>query len=277
MSFSFLSARVPFRVHTIHRRRRVVVSVALAAASVAAVIAGTTAGAASSSVSGMSMPGDFKTWQRTFSDDFNGDALDRTKWSPYAGTNKSTSMSHFDRGQTIVSGGILTLRTTFNGTSGMGAGVSQAVSGGQSYGKWVVRMRAQKAAGINYALMLYPENGAWPPEVDFAEDGGGDRTHTTATLHYTPKNLQIHNTLRGVDFSKWHNLGVILTPGHVQYTIDGRVWAEYDSSGVPNEKMWLGIQTGIFNCSDRSISCVDSTTPATTDLQIDWVARYSAR
>ena len=225
--------------------------------------------------SGLPMPGDFSTWKMTFSDDFNGSAIDTSKWGVYNGTPKG-GVGRWDKSMTTVSGGMLHLRAQKVNGQWLTAGVSNARAGSQKYGKWAVRFRIASANGIGYALLLYPGNGGWPPEVDFAEDGGGARQSSMATLHWAPGNQQVHNTLK-VDNTSWHTMGAIITPSYTQYTLDGVVWASV-TGHAPTEPMWLGMQTQVKTCQAQySGSCMSSVMPSKVDLDVDWVGRWTAK
>jgi len=45
--------------------------------------------------------------------------------------------------------------------------------------------------GIAMVLLLWPADNSWPPEIDFCEDDLGYRNKSTATLHWSAKNLQL--------------------------------------------------------------------------------------
>ena len=163
------------------------------------------------------------TWKLTFSDEFTGSKLDTTKWGVYNGVPKGGT-GRWDPSLAWVQAGMLVLRSKQIGGQWATSGVSNARAGSQKYGKWEVRFRIDAGNGIGYALLLYPASGAWPPEVDFAEDGGGTRQSTTATLHWAPGNQQSHATV-AMNATVWHVMGVIVQPGYTQYTVDGVVFA----------------------------------------------------
>ena len=122
----------------------------------------------------------------------------------------------------------------------------------QTYGKYLVRMRADRGNGISTIALLWPRANIWPPEVDFYEDGGGDRANMTATLHCGPNgvdNCKIQKSLNGYDFSQWHTVGVEWTVGKLVYTIDGYRWAIVTGPGVPSIPMVLGLQSQSLECS----------------------------
>jgi hypothetical protein len=72
-------------------------------------------------------------------------------------------------------------------------------------------------------------------------------------------------------------MGVTWTPRRLVYTLDGHPWATVRSRHVPAERMELDLQAQAGTCGDRYAPCPDATTPASVDLQVDWVAVYARR
>lgn len=249
-------------------------AVGLVAAVLPAIATGGVAEAAGSP-SGVAMPGDIPGWTRTFADDFSGTTLDSTKWGKYAGIPKSSSVAMWDQSHVVVGSGLMTIVGTRSGDRFVTGGVSSARAGGQKYGRWELRFRADKGDAIGYALLMYPSSGGWPPEIDFAEDFGGNKTQTMATLHWGSTNQQIHK-FGYADFSQWHTVGLIWTPGRVDYLLDGAVFASVTGSGVPAEPMWLGMQTEAKTCNSSGSNCPNGVAPTSADLEVDWVVRYAA-
>ena len=116
--------------------------------------------------------------------------------------------------------------------------------------------------------------GSWPPEIDFAEDGGGNRQTTTATLHYGSGNTQVQRSVNA-DFTQWHTLGVEWTPGKLVYTLDGQPWATVTNPNVPSRPMVLAMQTQVWGCGIAGYDCPDASTPASSDVDVDWVVAYA--
>ena len=234
------------------------------------------------SPSGQAMPiGDIPGWHQVFADDFNGTTLNTSNWGPYSGQPGGDTAGWWSRSHVVVGNCLLTLKGYADPAAKPGVfvtgGVGMKDTHAQTYGKYLVRMRADKGDGISAIALLWPQADVWPPEVDFFEDGGGNRTSATATWHCGPNgidNCQVQKTLTGYDFSQWHTLGVEWTAGKLVYTIDGTPWATVTEAGVPSIPMILDLQSQSLECS-RWNTCLDSSTPAEVDMQIDWVVAYS--
>jgi beta-glucanase (GH16 family) len=252
----------------------------LAIAAVAGGLSGLVFAAATTAGAGGAMPtGDLPGWKLVFTDGFTA-GLRKEKWGVYSGRPGGDPGGWWAPSHATVTNGVLHLTTYRDSSFGgrwVSAGVSSAPAVRQTYGKYEVRFRADSGKGVGIVLLLWPSGGGWPPEIDFAEDGGERpaRGHITATLHYGADDRQIQRTVRG-DFTHWHVVGVEWTPGHLAYTLDDRVWARVTSVHVPDEPMELDLQAQAGTCGDPFAPCPDATTPPRVDLQVDWVAVWAS-
>jgi beta-glucanase (GH16 family) len=156
----------------------------------------------------------FGSWTCTFADDFNGSALDATKWAPV--TTASTGVSggpacFVDTPQNIaVYGGALHLTARqeaapFACTSSRGTFTTQYTGGqvathgrfSQTYGRYAVRAAfpAATVAGLQSTLWLWPEHPATAAaigEIDFAEWYSRWPDLNVPYLHYTYSPLSVN-------------------------------------------------------------------------------------
>jgi beta-glucanase (GH16 family) len=227
--------------------------------------------------SGAPMPvGDMPGWHQVFRDDFLGSSLNRRAWGAYEGQPGGDPGGWWDPSHVVVRGGTAQLETYRDARFGrrwVSGGMSSAYALRQTYGKYLVRFRVDAGDGVALVLLLWPAADVWPPEIDFGESGGGSRHEMSATLHFGPGDHQIQRSV-SADFTRWHTMGVEWTPGRLQYTLDGRVWATVDSPAVPALPMEMDAQTQAGTCGDRYAPCPDATTPDKVVAQIDWVVAY---
>jgi beta-glucanase (GH16 family) len=219
-------------------------------------------------------------WHRVFFDDFS-QGLRSSWWGLYSGQPGGDPGGWWAPSHAVVAHGVLSLETyrdpAYRGRW-VSAGLSSAPALKQTYGKYEVRMRVDRGKGVAFVALLWPVGNRWPPEIDFAENGGEDGTRETAsgTLHYGPNDSQLQRTLR-VDLTRWHTLGVEWLPGELTYTIDGRPWAVVKSHAVPSEPMALDLQAQTGTCGIPQAPCPDRGTPGYVNAQIKWVAAYAYR
>jgi beta-glucanase (GH16 family) len=221
--------------------------------------------------------GNIPGWRQVFTDNFDGSKPDSSKWYVYSGRPGGDPGGQFDPSHVTVSDGMLVISAYRNPADG-GRWVTGGVSSGaglvQTYGKYLVRFRLDPGVGVTHALLLWPADNAWPPEIDFSEGNGSGATGMFATVHYGKQNWQETASLPHVNLSQWHTLGVQWTPGRLQYTIDGRIWDTMEGNFVPHVPMVLDLQTQTWPC-DSWARCPNASTPPVVRMYVDWVVAYA--
>lgn len=213
------------------------------------------------------------TFQLVFQDDFS--SLDTSVWTRYWGNPGSRPNAFWDPSHVKTQNGVLVLECYWDGAhpeANRTCGAVAAKGKAQTYGKWEVRARADWGPDMNAIALLWPYNDQWTHEIDFMEDWDGRRYDVEGTLHWLPdgKNNWEQNKLN-VDMTQWHTYGVIWTPGKVEYTLDGNVWATQTGEigwKVPDYPMWMALQ--IENMRE-----LGSETPAHVNMYVDWIKQYS--
>jgi beta-glucanase (GH16 family) len=194
-------------------------------------------------------------WDLRFTDEFSRDeqippvGTSGTAWGAYSGPAGGNRWARWSPDNVVVGDGNLVLKTTQEGDRYITGGVGNDVE--QKYGKWEVTLKMPYSPLVKFVLLLWPAEG-WPPEVDFGEGGGKNGfpdgysaySHWGTAAQQQPGNkLQTADTLRGLDMNDWHTIGVQWRPNIIDYTIDGQIWATVTNQAVPDQKMWLAIQT----------------------------------
>lgn len=216
-------------------------------------------------------------WREVFSDNFPGPGLNRANWRLYHGQPGGDPAGWFEPSHVRVSQGMLVVsayRDPNRGERWATGGLSSSPGLVQTYGKYLVRFRMDKGVGVGHAMVLFPANNTWPPEIDFSEDNGGARNSTLATVHYGASDHHVASKI-AVDLTQWHTLGVEWLPARVVFTLDGRDWYQLAGRAVPAVPMTLDIQTQTWPCSGTWGVCPDTRTPPVVRLQVDWVVAYA--
>lgn len=217
-------------------------------------------------------------WKLSFVERFDR-PLNDDVWGLYEGQPGGDPGGWWDPSHVVVRDGTLRLETYRDpkfGNRWVSGGVSNSQVLKQRYGRYEVRFRMNAGRGVAGILLLWPVRDVWPPEIDFAENGGASATRTrmSATLHYDADNKQIQREVFA-DFTRWHTMGVRWTPGKLVYTIDGRTWGTVRSRHVPDEKMELAMQAQAGTCGDEYAPCPDETTPDRVTLEVDTVRAWA--
>jgi beta-glucanase (GH16 family) len=210
-------------------------------------------------------------WQPAWIDDFSGSTIDHNAWSVYNNTNPKNPQGPRLASNVIVHNGEVTLRNTKVNGVWSAAGICAAKVSTGTYGKYLVRARFDHGLGVKAVALLWPQGNTWPPEVDFMEYDARDANHSKLLLtnHFRPSNSMQHASVSG-DYTGWHTFGVAWTPTQLRYSLDGKTTAVM-TGHIPTKQMWLGLQTAIGGQVKP-----DATTPATVNLDVDWVAYYRA-
>lgn len=205
------------------------------------------------------------------SDDFNGSAVDTSKWylPGECWGASSTVVAGRCASHDSVHDGYLDEHGTTDGKTGyLGSNFSQ------KYGKWEVRMRlVQNQAGQNFhpVLIAWPYNDAWPSgaEYDYLESDFPGDTHATAFMHHPTQSgvVQDQYTSGTLDLTQWHNYAFEWTPTALKGYIDGQLWfTDSDPNAQAPAAMKQTIQLDNFNSTSGM---------ADVDMEVDWARVYA--
>ena len=227
------------------------------------------AGGGGAAPSGAGAPGNVPGWRLTYSTDFPGNSLP-SNWGAYSGQPGSDPDGKWDPANVAVSGGELHFYASNGATGGVSFGGNP-----QTYGMYQVRMKGDYEPGINISdiLLLWPDSNVWPPEIDFFEDSGGDRSNYLATVHPGPNGQnsnQVHVNVNNNNATQWHTYGVQWTPSTITFTVDGQSVgsvSQSDTGSWPNIAMNLDIQSQNLGPAQPA--------NGTETMTVAWVAEYA--
>jgi beta-glucanase (GH16 family) len=216
-----------------------------------------------------------------FTDNFSGTKLNLKSWGVYNDPQANgTGDPRRTKSSVRVRDGFLELIGHYQKPYGdVSGGVANNLN--RTYGRWVVRFRADAGAGYAPVVLLWPQGkNAWPAngEIDMAEITHANRHGAGEFLHLGKDHFIGKKIPTSVNFTKWHTLAVDWLPDHVTYWLDGRpLWTVKRRSGssnyVPSKPFHLALQND-QGCDD---SCKpDKATPRQVIMQIDWVKVYAA-
>ena len=247
---------------------------------------------------------DGSAWTCTFADDFDGNALDRSRWSP--ATTEATGLTYgdcwVDRPQNLeVKGGALRLTTrkesepvtcTANGSTVTTPYTSASVTtwGHYTMNRGRVEIRAKMPAssgpGVHSALWLFPQtlkywgDGLGTGEMDIAEFYSQYPDRLIPTVHYATSTRDYTNYFCMVDDpTAWHTYALEWDRERIRVEYDGQVCLDHairtsDTSveqGEPFDQDYTINLTQMLGV-DGNKPTTDTTFPAT--LQVDWVRAW---
>lgn len=221
-----------------------------------------------------------------FADEFDGNAVDTTKWAvadgdKRAGTILNTStpdMVQVRDGSLFVSAD----RTPAGSAKAYTAGFLDARgSYARTYGKFEFRARFPTAVGVWYAIWATPLTQPFPeidveitnittPQLWLVNHWAAPPlpANSRRTYFVAPKDAK--DTANAIDFGQFHTYTMIWKPGLLELKLDGETKLTRTTQGVPDVPLawkinsWVGGWTGAPNDS----------TPFPVTFEVDWMHVY---
>jgi hypothetical protein len=205
-------------------------------------------------------------WTLVQSEDFNGTAVDTTKWILYNGTGNGGNGLRSPTALSVANGLLTITATMVNGTLVSG-GISDRLN--QAYGRFEFRVRTDPDPSLvtSGVVLTWPQSGKWPVdgENDIYETTlDADRNPFKSFIHYGATNQQywFHHPYDG---TQWHTMAMEWEPTAIRIYRDGVLaWTVTDVNAIPDVAHHLSIQLDAFKQSMTG----------TVRLQVDWVRIY---
>jgi len=180
-------------------------------------------------------------WQLVWSDEFEGDSLDMSKWSYQFGTGSSEGLSGWGNNElqyytsrpenVFVNNGnlhIVALEESYEGMNYTSARLRSINQGDWRYGRFEARAKLPKGQGIWPAIWMMPTDavyGGWPAsgEIDIVELVGHEPNIIHGTIHYGPPHTYSGGayTLPAGDFSdNFHTFAIEWENGEIRWYVD---------------------------------------------------------
>jgi beta-glucanase (GH16 family) len=236
----------------------------------------------------LTVPG--SAWKLIWHDEFDGDTLDKTKWSiglPWGGTD-GTGRHHNDQyasyimdDDIAVRDGSLHLTTqkrdvtdkknvVWHYTEGL---ITTNKSFQTRYGYFEIRAKMPTEAGAGTWPAFWTLSDGWPPEFDIIEYWGSDnRIHQgTVTRGKDGKDRWESYHRANVCITGWHTFGLEWGPGYQHYNIDGVV-----NNSLYGEHLADPVRTH-YLLLNSGVDARRPPTPGTAfpnDFEVDWVRVY---
>jgi beta-glucanase (GH16 family) len=224
-------------------------------------------------------------WQLTFSDEFNSQTIDVTKWQTkdqwgletYSGGGVQEQQCYKDSALSVLNGSlVITAKPkTFSACSGSIDVTKNIYESGRitSYSKF------SQAYGYFESRMMFPDGqGIWPawwivgypPEIDIMEWVAKDPLNTHHTLHSAALTKGFSYSKATSFANEWHIYAVDWQPGLIVWYVDNKEVARLaDATNIPSGPMYMLINLAIGG------SWPGSADPFTMkQMQIDYVRVY---
>jgi hypothetical protein len=227
--------------------------------------------------SGEAMPlGDLQGWDQVFTEDFVT-PLSRgsfpgsygDQWLSYDGFADTSGRGDYEQDIISAHDGMLDLYLHTEDGRPLGAAPVPLVDGewgGQTYGRFSVRMKADPLNGFGVASLLWPDSENWSEgEIDFPEGAFDDVARASNHCPGDPEENCFY-TESTAEFVDWHTYTIDWTPTRLSFLVDG-VTVGTTTDDIPDVPMHWVLQSGT----------VDGTPDPDTagHLWIDWATIYA--
>lgn len=216
-----------------------------------------------------------------FEDEFDGCALDTTKWSPTwawgTGLSKTYPNDESVPANIVIQNGVANFIVSKDPTpTGRPYAAAAATTKGRfsrTYGYFEMSAKMPKnAKGLWPSMFMLPEDSSWPPEIDVVEWLGIKPRSAFTAVHYGSANYELTREVPGQDFSDdFHRFGVLWTPSAVTWYIDG-VEVFKATSGIPSKPLYILLNNSTGGWANN---VVDSTTVFPAVYSVRYVKAYS--
>lgn len=219
--------------------------------------------------------GDLPGWEQTFTEDFTTPVARgqfpgayAPKWTSYDGFPNTSGHGDYEQDIIAAEGGNLDLYLhAQNGRPKVAAPVPLVNGewGGQTYGRFSVRMRADDAEGYGVAFLLWSDANNWDDgEIDFPEGLLGQRARG---FNHCPGNPTVNCLVveSKAALEDWHTYTIEWAPKRLSYLIDGRAVGS-TTAHIPDKPLHWVMQVE----SPEPASAIHSS----GHLLIDWATVY---
>lgn len=234
-------------------------------------------------------PPDPSVWEPTFVDEFDGDRLDYTKWTPRDpwGVVRNDELQAYVIKAFHVENGFLKIRCEdvpafYDGAKREFRSGMMTTTGkfSQQYGRFEIRCRVPKGKGLWPAFWLLPEPPAWPPEIDVLEILGHEpdkvyfSNHWPAPADPDGNSLSQTGEFKGIDFSKAHHTFAIEWEENlIRWFVDG-VERHRSEREVPDTPMFLLVNLAL---GGGWAGEPDASTQFPADFEVDFIKAWRKR
>ncbi len=246
-------------------------------------------------------PGDSGVWTLVWQDEFNGTALDGTKWSVMVGDGCDLGICGWGNGELqwyqdrnlLVTNGVLTItakQESAGGKSYTSARLRTAGKGDWKYARVEARARLPQGQGFWPAIWMLPTDdvyGGWAAsgEIDIMELLGHEPATIHGTIHYGgewPANERTgtaYSLSTGTFADDFHTFALEWESGVIRWYVDGELYqtlTEWNTGGFQfpapfDQRFHLLLNLAV---GGGWPGAPDTTTVFPQEMVVDWVRVY---
>lgn len=215
-----------------------------------------------------------KKWELVWSDEFDGTAVDKTKWYlTDAAVVKNNEKQYYSPENVSVGNGLLTIlaeKKAQGGREYTSGHLDTKDKFAMTFGRWECRAKLPKTKAVWPAIWMLRQAGGWPPEIDIMEMLGHDPKTVYGSTHYgkLPNNQHTTDKFSGPDFSEdFHEFACEWYPDRVEFFVDGEKYSTQTKS-IPFEPFYFILNVAV---GGDWPGFPDNTTVLPQKMLVDWV------
>jgi len=255
-----------------------------------------------------------QTYQLVWSDEFNGNSLDTSKWQYEVncdgGGNNEMQCYTSSKDNVAVRNGSLVITARVqnaNGKQYTSGRINTKGTASWKYGRFDARAKLPEGIYMWPALWMMPKDsvyGVWAAsgEIDIMENRGGNNFEQQSTLHFGgtwPKNVYEGSGVRTMPFDMtkdFHVYSAVWTPDQIQFLVDNKVFhtmslqrsfnnngaAPYTKNGQPFDQEFfyiinLAVGGGFFGGNSQALTTAQARAWANPQFEVDYVRAYQLK
>jgi len=196
-------------------------------------------------------------WVTTFDDEFGGDALDTSRWTP-TDTNQiefAPGIQYFSPDHVIVKDGMARFHADNkpqNGRQYQSGEIRSVAKFQQLYGFWEFRVKIPYSIAMWPAAYLLKWDDGWPPEVDIMESSVAWGPRVVETNHFANDygkhgDSHVNFPSDGIDREAWHTYAICWEPGAMAWYFDNiyRGTTQEPDARIPDVPMYIRMNLAI--------------------------------
>jgi len=221
-------------------------------------------------------------WDLVFVDEFDGEKLDYSKWTPRDPWEvvRNDELQAYIVKAFQVQEGILKIicedePAFYDGAKRDYRSGMMTTSGkfSQRYGRFEIRCQVPKGRGLWPAFWLLPDPPAWPPEIDILEILCQETDKVYLTNHWVNPadpgggSLSVTEEFQGVDFADgFHTIAIEWEKGEIRWYVDGTQRFR-SRTGVPDVPMFVMVNLAVGGWAGSP----DASTRFPAEYRVDYI------
>jgi beta-glucanase (GH16 family) len=222
-----------------------------------------------------------KRWKLAWSDEFDGNAIDKSKWAT-PGERAARGPGIWSDKALKVGNGVLQFQVTRENGQLVTCAISSENHFSSTYGYWVIRAKLPRTSGYRPAFWISsknindPKDPSHPTEIDVLEYPGRNG-NIRVNLHwggYKESHQTTGSNAPLLDPTQFHTYGVWWNESGYSFYIDGKLVWKSTGGGTSTGPEFIRLGNDLFSADSASNMAQPDRFPADDTFTVDYVRVY---